>query len=92
MGNDGGSIPRRSEVVKIKQKNQKLEKVQVAKAKASYCILSKEPLKPPIVACKLGNLYNKEEVLRRLVEKTMPYSFRHIKKLKDVKEAKVQSK
>jgi hypothetical protein len=61
----------------------------MAKLKASYCAISKEPLKPPIVVCKLGNLYNKEELLKRLVEKTMPHSFRHIKKLKDIKEAKI---
>lgn len=38
----------------------------------------------------MGLLYNKEEIIKRLIEKNIPKAFRHIKKLKDVKEAKVQ--
>ena len=42
MGNDGGSIPKRSEVVKIKRKTSKLEKDVVGNG---VCCLTKEPLK-----------------------------------------------
>lgn len=89
MGNDGGSIPRRREVVRQKQKEERKENYELAKNKARLCTLSKEPLKPPIVGCRLGNLYNKEEIIRRLIEKAMPTSLRHIKKLKDVQECKI---
>lgn len=92
MGNDGGSIPHRREVVKHKQKEEVKEKYALAKSKASYCAISKEPLRKPVVVCRLGLLYNKEEIIKRLLEKSIPNAFRHVKKLKDVKEAKVETK
>ena len=92
MGNDGGSMPFRREVVKTKKKEEVKEKHAQAKAKASYCAISKEPLRKPVVVCRLGLLYNKEDVIKRLIEKNIPNAFRHIKKLKDVKEAKVETK
>ena len=42
--------------------------------------MSKEPLRAPVVACKRGLLYNKEHLTKRLLEKTVPREFRHIKK------------
>jgi hypothetical protein len=42
--------------------------------------------------CRLGLLYNKEEVIKHLIEKNMPKAFRHIKKLKDIKEIKAEFK
>jgi hypothetical protein len=41
------------------------------------------------VGCKLGLLYNKEHLIRALLDKKMPKSFRHITSLKDVKELNV---
>lgn len=55
----------------------------------SQCAISASPLEEPIVACKLGFLYNKESLLDRLLHKTMPDSFAHIRALKDVKVCKV---
>ena len=82
MGNDGGSIPKRSEVVKQKkQVHANVDKAAKAVARSTLCAISKEPLRPPIVACKRGLLYNKEQLIKRLLEKTMPYEFRHIHKL-----------
>ena len=49
MGNDGGSFARRREVVKTKKKEERKEQYALAKAKASYCAISKEPLNPPIL-------------------------------------------
>ena len=60
MGNDGGSIPKRSEVVKQKKKKQNVDKQAKAVARSTLCAISKEPLRVPIVACKRGLLYNKE--------------------------------
>lgn len=51
MGNDGGSIPGRQELVKQKKEKKQLKKDLMAKARATICALSKEPLKHPIVAC-----------------------------------------
>jgi hypothetical protein len=90
MGNDGGSIPHRTEVVKTKQKEERKDNFEMARAKSRLCAMTKEPLREPIAVCRMGMLYNKEEIIKRLIEKTIPRAFRHIKKLKDVKEAKVQ--
>lgn len=76
MGNDGGSFAHRSEMVKMKKHKQKTEKTQQAKIKTNLCQLSKEPLQAPsennksnICICMLGNIYNKEEVLKKLIDK-----------------------
>lgn len=81
MGNDGGSIPKRSEVVKKKRNHTEVDKQAKNFAKSSLCAMSKEPLRTPVVACKRGLLYNKEHLIKRLLEKTMPKEFRHIAKL-----------
>ena len=81
MGNDGGSIPKRSEVVKQKKNNVEVDKAAKAVARSTLCAISKEPLRAPIVVCKRGLLYNKEQLIKRLLEKTMPFEFRHIRKL-----------
>mmetsp|Transcript_8610 Transcript_8610/g.13334 ORF Transcript_8610/g.13334 Transcript_8610/m.13334 type:complete len:191 (+) Transcript_8610:17-589(+) len=83
MGNDGGSMAYRSELVKLKKKKEVVDKGEAAKMKSTLCTLSKEPLKQPVCVCRLGNLYNWDEVVKRLVEKTLPLP--HIKKMKDVK-------
>ena len=81
MGNDGGSFARRSEVVKQRKRKQKIDKHNLAQARARVCALSKEAFKAPLVVCKRGLVYNKEEVLKRYFEKMIPYEFRHIKKI-----------
>jgi len=84
MGCDGGSIPRRDELVKMKKKEEKPDQNEVDRIKWSSCAISKEPLKDPIVACELGFLYNKEAVIRSLLDKTLDESFKHIRSLKDL--------
>jgi hypothetical protein len=54
MGCDGGSIPRRDEMVKLKKKAEKADKDVELQARWKYCALSGEELKTPIVACELG--------------------------------------
>ena len=81
MGNDGGSIPKRSEVVKQKRNSVKVDKEAKNFAKRSLCAMSKETLRRPVVACRRGLLYNKEHLIRRLLEKNVPREFRHIAKL-----------
>ena len=87
MGNDGGSFSQRSEMVKMKKKQQKVKKHDAAKMKSGLCTLSKEPLKKSISMCRLGNLYNRETLIEKLVKKDMPKSgFGHINQLKDTRE------
>jgi len=84
MGCDGGSIPRRDELVKLKKKEEKADPAEVERIRWSSCAISKEPLKDPIVTCELGFLYNKDAVIRQLLEKTMDEAFGHIRSLKDL--------
>ena len=92
MGNDGGSIPKRSEVVKKKRNAVEVDKSAKNFAKSSLCAMSKEPLRSPVVACKRGLLYNKEHLMKRVLEKTVPREFRHIAKLsRDVRKVSAAS-
>ncbi|CAE8637075.1 unnamed protein product [Polarella glacialis] len=50
------------------------------------CYLSQEALKEPIVADKLGNLYNKEAVIGALLNRSIPEALGHLRGLKDVKQ------
>lgn len=58
----------------------------MAESRSTRCTLSSEPLRDPIVADRIGNLYNKEIILEKLVEKTMPRGFCYIRKMKDIYE------
>ncbi|KAK6106600.1 Rtf2 RING-finger family protein [Brugia pahangi] len=91
MGADGGTIPKRCELVKKKKRKEKLDKNIANATRWRLCRLSQEPLKRPIVACRLGNLYNKEEILNAIISKKIgEYEVaKHIKSLKDVKELKL---
>lgn len=84
MGNDGGSIAKRRDLAKQKKFKSRISCSSVAKAKANLCSLSQEPLKPPIVACKLGFLYNKEQLLNSLLNNSLTSEFSHITTLKDI--------
>ncbi|GAU99778.1 hypothetical protein RvY_10730 [Ramazzottius varieornatus] len=87
MGNDGGTIPRRIELVREKKRVQKVDKDAEVAAKWKYCQISQEPLRPPVMADDLGRLYNKDSVLQHLIEKKSSAGVaEHIKSMKDVKE------
>lgn len=84
MGGDGGSIPTRADLVKLKDKEKKADPHEQQKIRWSYCTMSNQPLAEPVVADELGNLYNKEHVLKYLVdrknnpEKHYDAAFQHI--------------
>ncbi|KAM6979437.1 replication termination factor 2 [Aplochiton taeniatus] len=90
MGCDGGTIPKRHELVKGPKKVEKVDKNAELAAKWKYCALSTEKLRRPIVACELGRLYNKDAVIEYILDKTAerPNSevVTHIRGIKDVKE------
>jgi len=71
-------------LVKVKKKQEQHNNSESEAFKWHHCALSKERLKPPIVCCRLGNLFLKEAVLVRLLEKSLPPEFAHIKSLRDL--------
>ena len=87
MGCDGGSIPRRAEMVKTKCKNESIDDTESVKTQWTCCFISKKPLERPVVACKLGRLYNKESVVMYLLSKdevdpALAHELSHLKSLK----------
>ncbi|TCD71389.1 hypothetical protein EIP91_010095 [Steccherinum ochraceum] len=94
MGNDGGSIPDRRDLVRNKPKAEQADKANQLRAAWFFCALSKQKaLREPIVSCALGKLYNKDAVLEYLLDKTAYGDGEeicgHIRSLKDVKTLKL---
>jgi len=87
MGCDGGTIPKRDELVRQKKKAEVKDKNAANMAKWRYCALKHDALKQPIVADSYGFLYNKDAILEYLLDRAQfEHGPTHIKKLKDVKE------
>lgn len=90
MGCDGGTIPKRHELVKGPKKVEKVDKNAELAAKWKYCALSQEKLRRPIVACELGRLYNKDAIIEYLLDKSAERpnaeAVTHIRGIKDIKE------
>ncbi|VDO54352.1 unnamed protein product [Schistosoma margrebowiei] len=92
MGGDGGSIPRRDDLVKPKKKQEVAEREAANMALWKHCALTQDPLRQPVVSCLLGRLYNKESIINKLLSKSNGDGFSdHIKKLRDVKELRLSS-
>ncbi|KAF9646586.1 DUF602-domain-containing protein [Thelephora ganbajun] len=93
MGNDGGSIPDRRDLVRTKAKAEQADKANQTRARWFFCALSKRLLQEPIVSCALGKLYNKDAVLEYLLDKSSygdgEVICGHIRSLKDVKVLKL---
>ncbi|KAM6927248.1 replication termination factor 2 [Xenentodon cancila] len=90
MGCDGGTIPKRHELVKGPKKVEKVDKNAELAARWKYCALSQEKLKRPIVACELGRLYNKDAIIEYLLDKSAERpnteAVVHIRGIRDIKE------
>ncbi|XP_075384589.1 replication termination factor 2 [Tenrec ecaudatus] len=92
MGCDGGTIPKRHELVKGPKKVEKVDKDAELVAQWNYCALSQEILRRPIVACELGRLYNKDAVIEFLLDKSSEKPLKaasHIRSIKNVTELKL---
>jgi len=93
MGCDGGTIPTRGELVKTKKKPEQLSKETELSVKWQHCAVSQEPLRQPVVACRLGNLFNKEALIEYLLTKTSgaqgDSKLDHIRGLRDIKELRL---
>ncbi len=85
MGGDGGTIPGRDVLVKLKRRAA-IDSDPLASAadRLLYCALTSELLRRPFVACMLGNLYNKDALITHILSKADKPAFRHIRGLKDV--------
>jgi len=90
MGCDGGTIPTRDELVRLKKKPEQKDKNAERAFRWRHCAISQETLVKPIVACELGRLYNKETILEFLIDKSkfeeVASQFDHLRGLKDIKE------
>ncbi|KTW30282.1 hypothetical protein T552_00757 [Pneumocystis carinii B80] len=68
MGNDGGSIPKRDDLIKDAKKLENSEATLATQLLPWFCCsFSKLPLSEPIVSCGLGRLYNKDILLEYLL-------------------------
>lgn len=72
MGNDGGSIPTRRELVKEAARNPTTTEIKESQHEQqeyywSTDPLSRKPLSPPIVSDSNGKLYNKESIIEHLL-------------------------
>ncbi|KAG0268851.1 hypothetical protein BGZ95_002290 [Linnemannia exigua] len=88
MGCDGGSIPKRDELVKQKQRKAKVDQNILNRVHWFSCALSKKALSSPVVSCGLGKLYNRDAILEFLLDRSAygdgDLICKHIKSLKDV--------
>ncbi|PKI84889.1 hypothetical protein MVES1_000882 [Malassezia vespertilionis] len=91
MGADGGTIARRNDLVRTKKADEKGDKEELRHSLWTQCRLSKQSLDVPVVADRLGQLYNKEAVLEYMLRRgtedasnTEHQAARHLKGLKDV--------
>lgn len=100
MGNDGGSIPTRRELVKEAARNPSAAQVKESQHEQqeyqwSTDPISRLPLEPPIVSDSSGKLYNKATILEYLVEGTRKEDAERetqgaVKSLKDIIEVKFE--
>jgi hypothetical protein len=87
MGCDGGTIPKRDELVRQKKKAEVKDKNAANIAKWRFCSLTHDALRQPVVADCYGLLYNKDAILELLLDRMkFEHGPTYIKKLKDVKE------
>lgn len=95
MGNDGGSIPTRRELVKNAARNPNSSELKATQLEAqthawTYCPLSNRPLAAPIVSDCAGMLYNKDAILEQLLPKDDDVPASIIKEKEDILQGRVK--
>eukprot|EP00198_Chlamydomonas_reinhardtii_P006336 XP_001695672.1 predicted protein [Chlamydomonas reinhardtii] len=92
-GGDGGSTGAESRSCYLEmyayKKVEKVNPEEARLAKWTRCHLSGELLAAPCVADELGNLYNKDALIVRLLDKSLPPTLSHITGLRSVVELKL---
>lgn len=87
MGNDGGVIAVQRKFMRhgnVRARAEAVDGEERRRERAESCALSGAPLRAPVVACALGNLFNKQALLEALLARALPPKFAHISSLKDV--------
>ena len=87
MGADGGSIPRRDELVKTRRAGTSDAAREQAEAQArarwTRCALTLEPLRAPVAVDRaLGLMFNKDALIRALLARDLPPHLQHIRSLR----------
>ncbi|KAK1293629.1 hypothetical protein QJS10_CPB17g00222 [Acorus calamus] len=87
-GGDGGATGAESRDCYLKmyatKKPDKADPNEARISRWTTCALSSEPLQPPCVVDRLGNVFNKETLVQAMLEKKLPPGFGHIRGLKDM--------
>lgn len=91
MGNDGGSIPKRVDLVKTKRERVIGNKKTILKERFKSCAFTNQRLKPPVVVCRRGFIFNKESLLKSIIKKDLPEELKYIRKLKDIRDVKISA-
>ena len=96
MGNDGGSIPTRRELVKNAARNPNASELKATQLEAqthawTYCPLSNRLLTAPIVSDCAGTLYNKDAILEQLLPTDADVPASIIKEKEDILQGRVRS-
>lgn len=68
MGNDGGTFPTKKDLFSKKKKKGNQKDHLQRQAKAKLCALSHLPLEEPIVFDKKGNIFNKEALIKHILD------------------------
>ncbi|EST07154.1 Replication termination factor 2, RING-finger [Kalmanozyma brasiliensis GHG001] len=90
MGNDGGSIAKRDELVRTKASLEKVDPELLRQSLWTICSLSRQPLSPPVASDPLGRLYNKDAIVQHLLLRHSEASsskldpIAHIRGLRDI--------
>ncbi|PBP22050.1 DUF602 domain protein [Diplocarpon rosae] len=95
MGNDGGSIPTRRELVKSAARALNNTELKATQQEAqthawTWCPLSNRPLNAPIVSDCAGTLYNKDAILEQLLPRDPDTPATLIKEKEDVLQGRVK--
>lgn len=70
QGNDGGSIAKRDDLVRTKAAAEKQDQDEVRHILWTACRLSKNPLREPVLADSLGQMFNKDAILECLLRRS----------------------
>lgn len=89
-GRYANSLGEMANYIQLVSEDRGLGPLERHRLRMSTCWLSQQPLQEPVVACRLGNLYNKEAIISALLAKSMPPPLQHICSLKDVKHCRLK--
>ncbi|KAI0504897.1 hypothetical protein KFK09_015851 [Dendrobium nobile] len=87
-GGDGGATGAESRDCYLNmyavKKPDKVDPNETRISRWTTCALSTEPLAPPCVIDRIGNIFNKEPLVEALIHKRLPKEFNHIRGLRDM--------